>query len=229
MATGITVNGVDLDSIFKARVSAKRADVEFEVAGTDISNRYEPANTLSKSKITYNTGFIANGSDLKDLFMDKNYNPFNLTLNWSIVQYSADCWQIYISSSLSVKCRLNFRLNGNLGSQTSPLTFNPADGTNGYRKFNVINLGAGTQSLFIDTVDVYNTAGTSIYKTYGIGKSYGVPSNNWRGDDNTVAKFTIGNTTQSNMGSYYGENNTYTTNKATVTFATTFASLEERP
>ena len=36
MPTGITVNGTDLDDIFKARTSTKRADVEFEVAGSDI-------------------------------------------------------------------------------------------------------------------------------------------------------------------------------------------------
>ena len=40
MASNYTINGVDLDTIFKARSSTKRADIGIKVGDVDISNRY---------------------------------------------------------------------------------------------------------------------------------------------------------------------------------------------
>lgn len=222
MPTGITVNGTDLDDIFKARVSPKRADVEFEVAGVDISNRYEPAGT-DNSKITYNTGFRVAGEDLRYFFMKKGYNPFNVTLSFSVVQYSADCWQIYISSSISLTCKLNFRF---LNQGAKVITFNPANAADGYRRFNVVNQGDGRGALHLDTVTFYKTDGT-IFGTYGIGKSFSVPTNNFRGDGSTVAAFTIANNTQSNLGTYTLASNTISKGTANATFSVNFTAARE--
>ena len=65
MATGLYRNGIDFDSLFMARVNAKRADVGIKVAGVDISNRYEPIG--SGSPITA-TNFKTVGTDVASLF-----------------------------------------------------------------------------------------------------------------------------------------------------------------
>lgn len=64
MASGILANGVDLDSLFKARTGAARAAVGFQVAGVDIAQRYEQRSTTAIAA----TGFQANGTDLAQLF-----------------------------------------------------------------------------------------------------------------------------------------------------------------
>lgn len=223
MPAGITVNGVDLDDIFKTRTSTKIADVEFEVGGVDISNRYEPINTNPKSKLTYNTGYIANGVDLRELFMQKAFNPFNITLSFSIVQYSADCWQIYISGQQSRTCKLNFRF---LNQGAKEIWFNPTDAKDGYRRFNVVNQGNGQGAMSLDSVSFYNSNGT-LFATYGIGKGFSVPSNNWRGDGSTTSRFTISDFTVSNKGIYTLGSNLYTSNNATAVFTVKFASDDE--
>lgn len=66
MASGFTVSGRgDLDALFLARVNAKRADVGFQVAGVDISNRYEP---IGAGTPIAATGFKSGGTDLASLF-----------------------------------------------------------------------------------------------------------------------------------------------------------------
>ena len=66
MASGFVVAGRgDLDALFAARVSAKRADVGFAVAGVDISNRYE---TIGATTPIAATGYKAAGVDLANLF-----------------------------------------------------------------------------------------------------------------------------------------------------------------
>lgn len=73
-------SGTDLDAIFKARITTKRADVGFDVSNGsgvqgDISNRYEKALT-SAHWIPANTGFIsgpASDTDLRELFMDIDF------------------------------------------------------------------------------------------------------------------------------------------------------------
>lgn len=77
MAIGIkTTSNVDLDTIFKARTSAKRADVGIYYnnggSKTDISNRFETS--IGGDQIASNTGIKGSGgSDLKSLFQDYNY------------------------------------------------------------------------------------------------------------------------------------------------------------
>jgi hypothetical protein len=217
MPAGITVNGSDLDDIFKGRTSTKRADVGFQVAGSDISNRYEPAGTTANSKISFDTGFVAASTDLKELFMRKGYNPFDLTLNFTVVQSSGDVWEVYISGPLSLSCRINYRRNGNRSTN-----FNPADAASNYRK--IFEVDTGTPTLYLDTIDFYNTNGT-LFNTYGIGKSFYTGSNI---NGLTTAVFTIGNSTQSNLGTYALASNTKAFNKATAVFTVRFTSINER-
>jgi hypothetical protein len=66
VASGLLKAGVDLDTLFRARVSAKRADVGFKVGGTDISNRYE---TIGGAAAIAATGFKAASIDLASLFL----------------------------------------------------------------------------------------------------------------------------------------------------------------
>jgi hypothetical protein len=66
VASGFTVSGRgDLDSLFMARVNAKRADVGYKVAGVDISNRYEP---IGNGTPIAATGYKSGGVDLASLF-----------------------------------------------------------------------------------------------------------------------------------------------------------------
>jgi hypothetical protein len=73
MASDYTVNGVDLDTIFKARSSTKRADIGIKVGGVDMSNRYEPTN--GSDQITTNTDIKINNTDLRYIFQNYNYAP----------------------------------------------------------------------------------------------------------------------------------------------------------
>lgn len=69
MASGLRTLGVDLDSLFMARVNAKRTDVSFRVAGVDIANRYE---AIGSGTPIANTGFKYGVSDLATLFRNIN-------------------------------------------------------------------------------------------------------------------------------------------------------------
>ena len=71
MPSNYTINGVDLDTLFKARSSIKRADVNILVGGIDISNRYEPTN--GSDQITINTDIKTNNTDLRYVFQNYNY------------------------------------------------------------------------------------------------------------------------------------------------------------
>jgi hypothetical protein len=64
MASGFTCPAGDLDALFKARVTAKRADVNYKVSTVDISNRYETRTTTARA----NVGFQSAGVDLAMLF-----------------------------------------------------------------------------------------------------------------------------------------------------------------
>ena len=72
MAVNIKANNVDLDDLFALRSSTKRANVQFQYNGVDLSDRYEPSQN-SQDRIDTNTGYQSNGTDLRDLFRAKNY------------------------------------------------------------------------------------------------------------------------------------------------------------
>ena len=76
MSTGYTVNGTDFDSIFKARVTTARSNVNYNVGGTDIANRYEASagnGSPNADQISYNTNYDYNGTDLRYYFQAASY------------------------------------------------------------------------------------------------------------------------------------------------------------
>jgi hypothetical protein len=74
MPSGYLVNSIDLDDIFDALETTKRADVGYSVSGVDISNRYEPS-AGSYDQIGYNTNYSSAGTDLRYLFRAAAYVP----------------------------------------------------------------------------------------------------------------------------------------------------------
>lgn len=73
MASGYLVNSTDLDDIFLALETTKRADVGYSVGGVDISNRYEPSS--GGDQIGYDTHYTSTGTDLRYLFRAGSYVP----------------------------------------------------------------------------------------------------------------------------------------------------------
>jgi hypothetical protein len=99
MASGFEAGGTDLDTLFMARVNTKRADVNFDVLGTDISNRYE-LYTLGTKVAT--TNYTAGGTDLADLFQ-------NALVPLTVVTVSGE---LNINdASASRTCRAGIRVN----------------------------------------------------------------------------------------------------------------------
>jgi len=62
----------DLDQIFRLRTRPKRGNVSYAADSTDISNRYDPS-TVSEDQINYDTNYTQDGTDLRYLFVNKNY------------------------------------------------------------------------------------------------------------------------------------------------------------
>lgn len=75
MPSGYAVNGTDLDDLFMARgTTTKRADVGYGVGGSDISNRFRAVKPdWETDKRSSNTGYKSNGTDLKEMFVDIDY------------------------------------------------------------------------------------------------------------------------------------------------------------
>ena len=65
MVSNILANGTDLDSIFETRTGTKIADVNIQVAGTDISNRYED---IASGSAASATNILTGGNDLNTKF-----------------------------------------------------------------------------------------------------------------------------------------------------------------
>lgn len=66
MASGLMSAGVDLDTLFAARVGTKGADCGYQLAGVDISNRYEARTGTARA----NVGFQSGAVDLAQRFQD---------------------------------------------------------------------------------------------------------------------------------------------------------------
>lgn len=86
MPSDYTINGVDLDTLFKARSSTKRADIGIRVGGVDISNRYEPTN--GSDQITTNTDIKINNTDLRYVFQKYDYAPPVTSADYLIISYN---------------------------------------------------------------------------------------------------------------------------------------------
>jgi hypothetical protein len=74
MASGYLVNNTDLDDIFDALETTKRANIGYSVSGVDISNRYEPS-AGSYDQISFDTHYTSTGTDLRYLFRAGSYVP----------------------------------------------------------------------------------------------------------------------------------------------------------
>ena len=62
--------GKDLDEVFHPLEDNTRAtNTKFKFNSSDLANRY--ASVVDGSKISYSTGYEANGTDLKDIFAKK--------------------------------------------------------------------------------------------------------------------------------------------------------------
>jgi hypothetical protein len=75
---GYAVSGRgDLDALFMARVNAARAAVGFQIAGSDIANRYE---AIGAGTPIAATGFRSGGTDLASLFrnISESLQTFNI-------------------------------------------------------------------------------------------------------------------------------------------------------
>lgn len=73
MASGYTVGGVDLDTLFKARTGAVGPATGYLVGGVDLNDRYEVS--TGGDQIPSDTGFKVGGVDLKQFFRDISYVP----------------------------------------------------------------------------------------------------------------------------------------------------------
>jgi hypothetical protein len=181
---GFKVNTTDLDSIFRARVTAKRADVGYvDSNGVDISNLYEKSN-VADDQISYTTAFNSGVTDLKELFQRAGYTPFTDTVFVSIVQYNGDCWQVWASGSRALTYRIRFRVSGAKTKDFIPTT-TPT------KIYEVINQGGAGMTFFFDHIQLLNTAKTQVLATWDVEKSFYTGS-----DINgiTVGYFTIANT-----------------------------------
>lgn len=125
MSSGYSVNGNDLDTIFKPKFGTKRADVNIFSGAVDISNRYEPSVT-SADRISYNTNILANGTDLKDIFVSKTYKKLSFsyfTVGESTTRYgTANDGKIYITilqANYNETGTHNFRAQVGLTVQTA--------------------------------------------------------------------------------------------------------------
>jgi hypothetical protein len=100
MSSGYTVNGTDLDAIFKPRYSAKRANVNISASGTDISDIYEKTQ-VPEDKISFDTNIKSNQVDLKNIFAAISYKKLSFsyyTVGESYDRYRrANDGQIYIT------------------------------------------------------------------------------------------------------------------------------------
>lgn len=69
MASNYSNRSEDFDNLFAPRVTTKRADVDYNVEGTDISNRYEK---LSRDQEIPSIDYLDGGANLSTFFMGNN-------------------------------------------------------------------------------------------------------------------------------------------------------------
>jgi hypothetical protein len=215
---GFIVNTTDLDSIFRARVTAKRADVGYvDSSGVDISNLYEKSNSAS-DQISYTTAFNSGVTDLKGLFQRADYVPFTDTLTLRITQYSGDCWQIWAKGSkTNLLYRILFRVAGSKTKDFIPTTTDT-------KIYEVINQGGSGATLYFDQVQLLNNTKTAVLATWDVEKSFYTGS-----DINGITSrvFTIANTPdQGNVNATYTLiSNVYIFNNASANFTLKLDSI----
>lgn len=170
MATGYTVSGRgDLDALFLARVSAKRADVGLRVAGVDLSNRFEP---IGAGTPIAATGFRSGGTDLASLFR---------SISQPLTTHTLTAGRFFQSGFFEW---LGFAI-GTMGS-ISPTTYGGVpinqmmdgnDGAGGPTTFSVWLGQAGLPQSFFNSVSINGRVFTSA--SAGFGTTGSVSMWNW--------------------------------------------------
>lgn len=148
--------GTNLDSIFAARTSAKRADVNIRENGIDISNLYEP---LSNDQKICPVNYESNGTNLSELFMG-NASQYTIALPLTTTRTAQ--WNGNIDTEVDFQ----------LGSASEFSTFFELGG----RVIIETDLTGNNQDKETDWRNVFNAAGS-----IQLGKS-----NTYRGAPGTV-------------------------------------------
>lgn len=93
MPTGYTVDGVDLDTLFKPRIGTALPATGYIVSSQDLANRYEASRGPS-DRLSILTGFKNSvGVDLTNLFMSNGYNivpTYTLVANKTSINETTD-------------------------------------------------------------------------------------------------------------------------------------------
>lgn len=88
MATGYEKGGVDLDTLFMARVNTKAADTGYKVAGgNDLSDEFEPIGDGTKIA---DVGYDDGGVDISNIFRDINESLETITFPTSTLVVSTN-------------------------------------------------------------------------------------------------------------------------------------------
>lgn len=215
MSSGFIINGTDLDNLFKARITTKRADVGFkDSTNVDLSNLYEKSVSAS-DQLALNTGFTtSDGTDLRYLFQRADYSsggdpvippsyiPFSDTLQFTIEQYYGDCWKLIAVSSTGkvYNYRVIYKIKNDytddfISSSSTTLIRNP--------------LNTGGSTFYFYKIQLLNSAKTQILATWDVEKTFYTGASV---DGLTTRVFTIADTAdQGNPNASYNlDANTYT-------------------
>ena len=122
MASNYTVtNHGDLDTVFMSRTSTKRADVSYQVGGTDVSNRYEPSagnGSSNADQISYNTGYKYNNTDLRYYFKTSGATTTTSTTTTTTTTTTpAPTYNITVTNGFA-GAHTDFNLNSTSGTTT---------------------------------------------------------------------------------------------------------------
>jgi hypothetical protein len=174
MASGLFKAGVDLDTLFMARVNVKRADVGIKVVGVDISNRYE---AIGAATAIANVGFKSVGVDLATLFRDINQSLQTHTLTSAIYDATAEIGSTTIYRGFST------HVFGGFGA-LAPTTYAGAqvqtilDGYFGGSSGNIflVEMAGVRAANFFSSITVNGITYLTSAASFGVGAAGGAPS-----------------------------------------------------
>lgn len=146
----------DLDALFLARSSAKRADVGFYVAGVDVSNRWEPRGAATPIAAT---GFYAGGTDLANLFRSAGAPLLSVSLSPASINTTANPTALVTATVSSGSGNYNFTWVRQSGDTRITATTASASTTRFQRSgFAVDETGNAVFRVFVqDTVTLLQT------------------------------------------------------------------------
>jgi hypothetical protein len=173
--SGLFKAGVNLDTLFMARVNAKRADVGIRSAGVDVSNRWE---TIGTGTPIAATNIRSAGTDLASLFRNIS-QPLTHTVS-APSQVSGYCSRVTVGSCTATTSAALATVTGGVGPFTylwefvsgdaaTPVTPNSASTTftraatanfpvnvkQGFYRCKVTDTGNGNLIAYSGNVNVY--------------------------------------------------------------------------